>query len=135
VDTVWIVNRPEEIDGLYAFVDEHRAREFADRYGDAALVSQETVMSDSAAAQFLIDNPAEDRADSEGYDHSRAKEDTRNAYLASLLTDAQALDEIAHILRDPDWGVGMLEDFAELVQRAGRDTANLPGDEPTWGRH
>ncbi len=92
-------------------------------------------MSDSAAAQFLIDNAADDDGEGEEHDHSRAKEDTRNAYLASLLTDAQALDAIAHILRDPDWGVGMLEDFAELVQRAGRDTANLPGDEPTWGRH
>jgi hypothetical protein len=34
--------------------------------------------------------------------------------------DAAALDAIAHMLRDPEWGVGMLEDIAELVADTGR---------------
>jgi hypothetical protein len=50
-------------------------------------------------------------------------------------SDASALDRIARILRDPEWGVGMLEDIGEIVTGTGRSIANLPGDEPTWGRH
>lgn len=34
--------------------------------------------------------------------------------------DADTLDAIAHMLRDPEWGVGMLEDIAELVRDTGR---------------
>ena len=49
------------------------------------------------------------------------------------LTDRAALDAIAHLLRDPRWGVAMLEDIAELVARTGRD---LSGDgAATWARH
>lgn len=49
-------------------------------------------------------------------------------------TDAKALDAIARILRDPEWGVGMLEDIADLVRETGRD---VEGDHvtPTWDRH
>lgn len=46
-----------------------------------------------------------------------------------------ALDEIAEMLRDPDWGVGMLEDIADIVRRAGRSVENYPDERPTWGRH
>jgi hypothetical protein len=49
--------------------------------------------------------------------------------------DKDALDQIQHILRDPQWGAGMLEDIAEILQRTGRSTDNLPDDEPTWDRH
>jgi hypothetical protein len=48
---------------------------------------------------------------------------------------SEALDAIQLMLRDPEWGVGMLEDIAEIVQRTGRSTDNLPGDPPTWARH
>ena len=34
-------------------------------------------------------------------------------------TDSKALDRIAWILASPDWSVGMLEDIAELVEKAG----------------
>ena len=58
------------------------------------------------------------------------------------LADTAALNAIQWMLRDPDWGVGMLEDIAELVRRTGRDVANLPDpDDPaaeglaTWARH
>lgn len=50
------------------------------------------------------------------------------------LDDGRALTIIAEILRDPDWGVGMLEDIAVLVAKTGRDLSN-PDDEPTWDRH
>lgn len=47
------------------------------------------------------------------------------------LPDAHALDRIA--LRDPDWGVGILEDIAEIVAATGR---TVDGDgRPTWERH
>jgi hypothetical protein len=36
------------------------------------------------------------------------------------ITDAGALDAIACMLRDPQWGVGMLEDIADLVSATGR---------------
>jgi hypothetical protein len=50
-------------------------------------------------------------------------------------SDASALDRIAGILCDPEWGAGMLEDIGEIVTGTGRSVANLPGDEPAWGRH
>jgi hypothetical protein len=50
------------------------------------------------------------------------------------LTDQQALDALAHMLRDPDWAVGMLADAADLVRATGRSLDN-PGGEPTWDRH
>ena len=34
--------------------------------------------------------------------------------------DAVALDRIAHMLRNPQWGVGMLEDLGDLVSDTGR---------------
>jgi hypothetical protein len=47
--------------------------------------------------------------------------------------DARALDAIAHLLRDPEWSAGMLEDIAEIVVATGRD---IEGDgAPTWERH
>lgn len=55
-----------------------------------------------------------------------------NAPLRRSETDA--LDEIALMLRDPDWGPGMLEDIAELVTATGRDLSN-PDETPTWDRH
>src|SRR4051812_15956969 len=32
--------------------------------------------------------------------------------LTQAMADARAVDAIAHLLRDPEWGVGMLEDIA-----------------------
>ena len=53
--------------------------------------------------------------------------------------DTRALDAIQYMLRDPDWGSGMLEDIAELVSATGREVeAALDDDgEPvrTWDRH
>ncbi len=47
--------------------------------------------------------------------------------------DRAGLDSIADMLRDPEWGSGMLEDIAQIVQNTGRDTE---GDgTPTWDRH
>ena len=47
--------------------------------------------------------------------------------------DPRALDAIARMLRDPEWGAGMLEDIADIVAATGRD---LDGDgSPTWDRH
>ena len=58
------------------------------------------------------------------------------------MTDDAALDLIAHWLRDPEWGVGMLEDVAEVVAATGRDIAHQPDPEDptspglaTWPRH
>jgi predicted RNA-binding Zn-ribbon protein involved in translation (DUF1610 family) len=49
------------------------------------------------------------------------------------LTARAALDAIAQLLRDPRWGLAMLEDIGELVTRTGRD---LTGDgSTTWHRH
>ena len=36
--------------------------------------------------------------------------------------DRKALDRIAWILASPDWSVGMLEDIAEIVEKAGHTT-------------
>lgn len=49
--------------------------------------------------------------------------------------DAAALDSIAEILRDPEWGVGMLEDIAEAVRKTDRSVDNYPDDRSTWERH
>ena len=49
--------------------------------------------------------------------------------------DRRALDDIAEMLRDPEWGVGMLEDIAELITSTGRKTENYPDNRPTWARH
>jgi hypothetical protein len=48
-------------------------------------------------------------------------------------TDALRLDAVANMLRDPEWGVGMLEDIADLVQSRGREIEGA--GEPTWDRH
>lgn len=48
---------------------------------------------------------------------------------------AHALDAIAEMLRDPQWGAGMLEDIAELVQKTGRTVDNYPDERSTWIRH
>ena len=42
-------------------------------------------------------------------------------------TDRKALDRIAWILATPEWSVGMLEDIAEIVEKAGHEHA--PHDE------
>ena len=73
-------------------------------------------------------------------DHISRTEDARNAtngvsqVLAQASDDATALDAIAHILRDPDWGVGILEDVAAIVHDTGRSLDN-PTGEATWMRH
>ena len=51
------------------------------------------------------------------------------------ITDKSAMDQIQEMLRDPEWGVGMLEDIADIVNRTGRTTDNYPDDRPTWDRH
>ncbi len=78
---------------------------------------------------------------------------------ARTLSDEVALDHIARMLQDPDWGVGMLEDVAAWVMNTGRsiqgtcgscghlvfptgdpceaDGCSCPQHEPrpTWDRH
>jgi len=49
--------------------------------------------------------------------------------------DRAAIDEVAEMLRDPEWGVGMLEDIADIVRRTGRSVENYPDNRPTWDRH
>jgi len=49
--------------------------------------------------------------------------------------DAMALDQIAEMLRDPEWAPGMLEDIAGLITSTGRSVESYPGDRPTWARH
>jgi hypothetical protein len=51
------------------------------------------------------------------------------------IDDHEALDHIAEMLRDPQWGAGMLEDIRQLVNRTGRTCDNYPDDRPTWERH
>ncbi|SRR6266851_433586 len=57
------------------------------------------------------------------------------------ITDQRALNAIAWILTDPEWGAGMLEDIAALVRGTGRPVEDIPGpDDPdeflaTWDRH
>lgn len=48
-----------------------------------------------------------------------------------LSRDADALDDIAEILRDPEWAPGMLEDIADIVRATGRD-AEGDHETPTW---
>ena len=51
------------------------------------------------------------------------------------MDDKTALDRIQEMLRDPEWGVGMLEDIAYLVNMTGRDVQNYPDGRSTWERH
>jgi hypothetical protein len=50
-----------------------------------------------------------------------------------IASDSAAIDRIAHWLCDPEWGVGMLEDIADVITATGRDLTGT--DEPTWARH
>lgn len=50
---------------------------------------------------------------------------TGNRPARQIFLDARALDNIAEILRDPEWAPGMLEDIAERVRATGRDTSNV----------
>lgn len=54
--------------------------------------------------------------------------------MPELIPSNDALDYIAEMLRDPDWGVGMLEDIARIVTATGRNLDN-PDEVPTWDRH
>ena len=51
------------------------------------------------------------------------------------MTDAVALDVIAHMLRDPEWGVGMLEDIADITSATGRSIQGTCGvcGHPAYG--
>jgi hypothetical protein len=51
------------------------------------------------------------------------------------ITDAAALDALADMLRDPEWGVGMLEDIADLVTATGRSIQGSCGScgHPAYG--
>lgn len=68
---VWIVNRTEEYDPIYAFVDEEQAREYGARFPDA-VVTEEVLMDRAAGAAFLVDTYEPD--DEEPDDHSRKEE-------------------------------------------------------------
>ena len=54
---------------------------------------------------------------------------------AKPLSATDALDVIQEWLRDPEWGVGMLEDIAQVVAQTGRTTESYPDQRPTWNRH
>ena len=43
---------------------------------------------------------------------------------------AGATRQLSHMLSEPDWGAGMLEDIAQLV-----GPEPNPGEEPRWRRH
>lgn len=61
---------------------------------------------------------------------------TEDVLVGVIVQEAEAaLDEIAEMLRDPEWGVGMLEDIGDIVRRTGRNVENYPDDRPTWERH
>lgn len=51
------------------------------------------------------------------------------------IPDRLALDDIAEMLRDPDWAGGMLEDIADIVRGTGRPVADYPDGRSTWNRH
>lgn len=50
------------------------------------------------------------------------------------MPDSEALDAIARMLQDPEWGSGMLEDVAEITAATGRDVEG-DGETDTWDRH
>ncbi|MHB8219962.1 MAG: hypothetical protein ACYDHU_06520 [Acidimicrobiales bacterium] len=50
------------------------------------------------------------------------------------IEDTHALDMIAYMLTDPEWGIGMLEDIADFVRSTGRSMDN-PTGVSTWDRH
>lgn len=58
----------------------------------------------------------------------------RNELLLGRYPDDIALDIIAHMLRNPEWYVSMLEDLAEIVKNTGRSLDN-PDEIETWGKH
>jgi hypothetical protein len=66
---------------------------------------------------------------------SALSDSERRSLWGGPLTDRKGLDEIAEMLRDPEWGVGMLEDIRDLVNRTGRTCENYDDDRSTWGRH
>lgn len=45
--------------------------------------------------------------------------------IETLRADNHAMEEIAEMLRDPEWGVGMLEDIADIVRRTGREVEDI----------
>lgn len=53
--------------------------------------------------------------------------------------DRRALDRIQYMLRDPEWGVGMLEDIAGILVESGREMGDILDEDgdpiSTWGRH
>lgn len=82
-----------------------------------------------------IDEFAAEIAEAVWEDVDTMRERLEEAQTTTAERDAQALNVIAHWLRDPAWGVGMLEDITEQVRRTGRKIENYPGDPETWGRH
>lgn len=64
-----------------------------------------------AVAAALLDDDTDDAS-------GRTADTPRHP--ARTESDADALDRIAHILRDPEWGVGMFEDIADVVSDTGR---------------
>lgn len=51
------------------------------------------------------------------------------------VTDDVALNRIQEMLRDPEWGTGMLEDIADIIRATDRAVDDYPDQRPTWGRH
>ena len=59
-----------------------------------------------------------------------------DAYVqAQARPGSDALGKIAHMLGDPRWGAGMLEDIAEIVRNAGHEISDDPDGPSTWDRH
>lgn len=65
--------------------------------------------------------------------HRPAEE--RAAPQPAALSDTAAIAIIAEWLRDPEWGVGMLEDIADAVRSTGRPVEDYPDGRATWPRH
>jgi hypothetical protein len=115
------------------------------KYADGSVVSIQCFEGRCAACPDQVpdgDSPARTRSAAhgslDGYDcehgcgHGPAGE--RKSGEAKL-EDSAALARIAEMLRDPEWGVGMLEDIADAIRQTGRTIEDYPDGRSTWGRH
>jgi hypothetical protein len=91
--------------------------------------------SDDAEDLGWLADDAERLLAGAGPDLSALSDSERRSLWGGPLSDADALGQVQEMLRDPEWGTGMLEDIRELVNRTGRTCENYDDDRSTWGRH